>query len=50
MGSLEVRRFGGGAHGKFVHIGFAEENSFFGTQFFDNVRVIDRHNVREHFG
>jgi hypothetical protein len=50
MSSLEIRRFGSRTHRKFVHICFAEENSFFGAKFFNNMRIINRHNVSQHFG
>ena len=46
---MEIRRFGSRTHRKFVHIRFAEENSILRTQLFDNMRIINRHNISKHF-
>ena len=49
MGRTIVGGFGGGAHGEFVHIGLAEENGFVSTQIFNNMGIINRHYIAQHF-
>ena len=45
-----MRGLGGRAHSELVQIGFAQENSFVSAQVFDNMCVINRNEVLQHFG
>ena len=50
MGLLHVRSFRGGTHGKFVHVGLAQENRFILAQVGDDMGVIDRNKVIQDMG
>ena len=50
VGYTKMRGLGGRAHSKFIQVGFAQENGFVSAQVFDNMCVIYRNEVLQHFG
>lgn len=50
LGFLKIRGFGGGAHGKFVHIQLAGHDDVAGFQLVHHSSVIRRNKIRKHFG